>query len=141
MTKWNEVNQVIALSNAHYREHKFLSQIVFLLIKKVNIEARSWCTTSFLFFLYICSMNFRLSTTFVHINFSSIERKKNCHRFYIAWEMKSEFLSLQFHLAKIIVDDVALCSIVLQKKHFPSLLHFYYWVKNVAALTHSRKEK
>lgn len=63
-------------------------------------------------------MNFRLSTTFVHINFSSIERKKNCHRFYIAWEMKSEFLSLQFHLAKIIVDDVALCSIVLQKKAF-----------------------
>lgn len=32
--------------------------------------------------------------------------------------MKSEFLSLQFHLAKIIVDDVALCSIVLQKKAF-----------------------
>jgi hypothetical protein len=51
--------------------------------------------------------------------------------------MKSEFLSLQFHLAKIIVDDVALCSIVLQKKHFPSLLHSYYWVKNVASESQS----
>jgi hypothetical protein len=82
-------------------------------------------------------MNFRLSTTFVHINLQLSKGEKNCHRFYIAWEMKSEFLSLQFHLAKIIVDDVALCSIVLQKKHFPSLLHSYYWVKNVASESQS----
>lgn len=111
-------NQVNALSKAHYREHKLniYGQMIMMHHQFSLLQ------------LHISSMNFRLSNNFREYKFFSIERKKNCHRFYIAWEMKSEFLSLQFRCWRCRAMQY---HVAKPFSFSSSLLLNYYWVKNV----------